>query len=62
MPATVIDHTKIRVTKTGCIIMRNSTHVKMTPNMAEQYLKDQAVRKTRDKLPKLDKFRVHTVC
>ena len=31
----------IRVTKTGCIIARNSKHIKTTPTTAEQYLRDQ---------------------
>ena len=32
---------RIRITRTGCIVTRNSQHIKTTPITAEQYLRDQ---------------------
>ena len=43
----------IRVTKTGCIITRNSKHIKTTLITAEQYLRDQLTQHTEDPLDKI---------
>ena len=43
----------IRLTKTGCIINRNSKHIKAKPITAEQYLRDQLTQHTEDPLDKI---------
>ena len=43
----------IRFTKTGCIITRNSKHIKTTPITAEQYLRDQHTHHAEDPLDKI---------
>ena len=35
---------KIRVMKIGCIIIRSSRHIKITPVTPEQYLRDQIIK------------------
>ena len=43
----------IRVTKTGCIITRNSKHIKTTPITTEQYIRDQHTWHTEDPVDKM---------
>ena len=43
----------IRITKTGCIIIRNSKDIKTTPITAEQCLRDQLTQHTEDLLHKI---------